>query len=130
LDIKYGIENNLSPYEFRELLIASTLGEERPINNWHCLVAMINNANLIITARYDNKLIGIARAFTDVQYCTYLSDLAVHCEFQNRGVGKSLIRATKQAFPEATLILLATPDCSAYYSKIGMVSWDHCFIQK
>ncbi len=38
---------------------------------------MCENANLIVTARLDGKLIGVARSITDFAYCTYLSDLAV-----------------------------------------------------
>ena len=86
--IKYQIENNISPSEFKELLIKSTLGERRPIDDFDRIKAMVENANLIITARDQNKLVGVARSVTDFVYCTYLSDLAVDTDFQNTGISK------------------------------------------
>ena len=50
---------------------------------------------------------GVARSLTDFVYCTYLSDLAVDEAHQGRGIGRELIRRTKEATPQAMLILLA-----------------------
>ena len=82
--ITYQIETNLSPNEFKELLIKSTLGERRPIDDFDRIKSMIENSNLTITARDKNQLIGVARSVTDFVYCTYLSDLAVDVEYQKK----------------------------------------------
>lgn len=126
--ITYQTETNLSALEFKELLINSTLGERRPVKDFSRIKAMIQNANLIITARDGNKLVGVARSVTDVVYCTYLSDLAVDLKYQKRGIGKELIRLTKQATPEATTILLAAPKAVDYYPHIGMTKHNACFL--
>ncbi|GAA4243478.1 MULTISPECIES: GNAT family N-acetyltransferase [Winogradskyella] len=128
--ITYKIENNLSPTEFRDVLIKSTLGERRPIDDMDRIIDMVKNADLIITARHNNQLIGVSRAVTDVVYCTYLSDLAVDKAYQKQGIGKELIRLTKQETPKATLILLAAPDAVNYYPHIGMTQIDVCFLLK
>ncbi len=99
--IKYQIENNISPNEFKELLIKSTLGERRPVDDFERIKAMVENANLIITARDELKLVGVARSVTDFVYCTYLSDLAVDDEYQKQGIGKELIRLTKRETPQS-----------------------------
>ena len=98
--IKYAIEENISVEEFRAVLISSTLGERRPIDEPERLSKMIENGNLIITARENGKLIGISRSITDFVYCTYLSDLAVDQEYQKQGIGKELIRRTKLETPK------------------------------
>lgn len=126
--VLYQKENNLSVEEFKELLIKSTLGERRPIDDIEALAEMLKNANLIVTARKEGKLIGIARSLSDFSFCTYLSDLAVDESYQKGGVGKELIRQTKQASPQAKLILLAAPKAINYYPKIGMQQWEHCFV--
>lgn len=126
--IKYQIENNISPNEFKELLIKSTLGERRPIDDFERIKAMVDNANLIITARDENKLVGVARSVTDFVYCTYLSDLAVDDEYQKQGIGKELIRLTKKETPKATTILLAAPKAVDYYPHIGMTKHNACFL--
>lgn len=128
--ITYKIENNLSPTEFRDVLIKSTLGERRPIDDMDRIIDMVKNADLIITARHNNQLIGVSRSVTDVVYCNYLSDLAVDKAYQKQGIGKELIRLTKQETPKATLILLAAPDAVNYYPHIGMTQIDVCFLLK
>jgi predicted N-acetyltransferase YhbS len=126
--IKYQIENNISPIEFKEILIKSTLGERRPVDDIERIKAMVENANLIITARDGNKLVGIARSVTDFVYCTYLSDLAVDDEYQKNGIGKELIRLTKKETSKATIILLAAPKAVDYYPHIGMTKHNACFL--
>lgn len=125
--ITYQVENNISPSEFKDLLIKSTLGERRPINDFERIKAMLENANLIITAREEDKLVGIARSVTDFVYCTYLSDLAVDEDYQKKGIGKELIRLTKSETPKATLILLSAPKAVHYYPHIGMMKHDACY---
>jgi ribosomal protein S18 acetylase RimI-like enzyme len=125
--IHYGIEKHLSPSEFRQILLESTLGERRPVNDYERLTAMVENANLVVTARLEGHLIGVARSVSDFSFCTYLSDLAVHKEHQQRGIGKELIRQTKLATPAAKLILLSAPAAIGYYPKIGMIRHEHCY---
>ncbi|MFI5236628.1 MAG: GNAT family N-acetyltransferase [Ignavibacteriales bacterium] len=120
-------ELKLNPVEFRDVLIRSTLGERRPIDEPERIKSMCENANLIITARHNGKLIGVARSVTDFTYCTYLSDLAVDLEYQKKGIGVELIKETKRQTPHAKLILLSAPAAINYYPKIGMRKHDHCF---
>lgn len=126
--ITFQIEKNISVNEFKEVLMNSTLGERRPVDNLDTLSKMIEHANLIVTARANGKLIGIARSLTDFDYCTYLSDLAVDEKYQKMGIGKELIRLTKLETPKAKLILLAAPKAINYYPKIGMTQWEQCYV--
>ena len=130
MDIIYKVEETLDPDEFINVLNRSTLGERRPVEDKNRIVQMCENANLIITARLEGKLIGVARSITDFVYCTYLSDLAVDREYQKQGIGKRLIEETKKESLQATLILLSAPAVTEYYPKIGMKRHEHCFILK
>ena len=125
--ISYQIEPNLAVEEFRNVLIRSTLGERRPVDEPARLKNMVAHANLIVTARDSGKLVGVSRSLSDFAYCTYLSDLAVDIDYQRQGIGKELIRQTKLAAPEAKLILLSAPAAVEYYPKIGMQRHAHCF---
>jgi predicted N-acetyltransferase YhbS len=125
--IEYRIENDLSVEEFRAVLENSTLGERRPVNDPEKLRKMLEHGNLIITARENDKLVGVSRSLTDFVFCTYLSDLAVDEKYQKQGIGKELIRQTKIAAPEAKLILLAAPAAIRYYPKVGMTRHEYCF---
>lgn len=124
--IKYQVEPTLSASEFKQVLEESTLGERRPIDEMHRLEKMVANADIIITARQDGKLVGVSRSISDLTYCTYLSDLAVSKDCQHQGIGKRLIALTQEYAPKANLILLAAPAAVDYYPKIGMRHHPHC----
>jgi len=103
-----------------DLYVRSTLGERRPINNVETFKAMLENANLTITAWDGEKLIGISRSLTDFAYVAYLADLAVDQKYQKSGIGKQLIEETKARLgPECMIVLLAAPKANEYYEHIG-----------
>jgi predicted N-acetyltransferase YhbS len=103
-----------------DLYVRSTLGERRPIDNVKTFANMLTNANLIITAWDQEKLVGIARTLTDFSYVAYLADLAVDEQYQKRGIGKQLIEETKSHLnSECMIVLLAAPKANDYYQKIG-----------
>lgn len=126
--ITYQIEETITVDEFAQILVDSTLAERRPINEHQRLVEMLKNANLIVTARDNGRLVGIARSLTDFTYCTYLSDLAVDENYQNRGIGRELIRLTKHCSSKAKLILISAPGALDYYPKIGMKQNERCYV--
>jgi predicted N-acetyltransferase YhbS len=101
------------------LYVASTLGERRPVADRDRMARMLREANLIVTARDGALLVGISRALSDFSYATYLSDLAVRASHQRQGLGRELIRRTRAAAPEASLILLAAPAAETYYPHVG-----------
>lgn len=121
-DITYQLEPNLSVEEFIDCLVRSTLAERRPVDCPETIVGMLQNADVIITARsVEEKLVGVSRAITDFSYCTYLSDLAVDQAFQGMGIGRELIERTHAAAGHGTiLLLLAAPAAESYYPHIGM----------
>lgn len=126
--LTYQIEKDITVDEFKQILEKSTLAERRPVNEPERLTSMLLHGNLIITARDNGQLVGIARSLTDYLYCTYLSDLAVDMAYQKRGIGKELIRQTKLATPQAMLILLSAPKAVDFYPKIGMTRHEHCYV--
>jgi GNAT superfamily N-acetyltransferase len=118
MNVTYQIEPGLTPAEFIDVLVRSTLAD-RP---------MLANAGVIVTARVGNLLVGVSRAVTDFAYCTYLSDLAVDGAYQRRGIGRELIRRTHEAAGlNTTLILLAAPKAVAYYPHVGLTRHESCW---
>lgn len=118
--ITYQITPNLSTEDFIDILNRSTLGERRPVDDLECIESMIKNADIIITAVLDEKIVGVARAVTDFSYCCYLSDLAVDTSFQHQGIGKKLIQKVREQLgAKCKLILLSAPAAVEYYPKIG-----------
>ncbi len=126
--IVYAQEPELSAEEFRQVLVASTLGERRPIDDLDRLERMLRNADIVVTARHESRLVGVSRAVTDFSYCCYLSDLAVDAACQRQGIGRRLIDETRRvAGEQATLILVAAPAAESYYPHIGMKHLASCW---
>jgi GNAT superfamily N-acetyltransferase len=126
--IAYSLEPELSAEEFRAVLITSTLGERRPVDDLERLDKMLRHADIIATARDEGCLVGISRAITDFSYCCYLSDLAVDAAYQRQGIGKRLIAETQKAAGDlTTLLLVAAPAAEQYYPRIGMQQRPSCW---
>jgi GNAT superfamily N-acetyltransferase len=129
VNIEYAVEPGLGVDEFIDVLRRSTLAERRPVNDARTMAGMLAHADVIVTARDGRRLlVGVSRAITDFNYCTYVSDLAVDEAFQRQGIGKELIRQTHLAAGLKTnLILLAAPKAETYYPHIGMVRHNSCW---
>ncbi len=129
--IVYSVENDLSVEDFITVLQSCSLGVRRPLHHIARLQKMLDEADIIITARIDGKIVGVSRAITDFAYCCYLSDLAVDDTCQKQGIGKALVEKTHAvAGPETALILTAAPDAVHYYAKIGMEKIENGWIIK
>ena len=127
--IDYQSEPQLGADEFIDVLVRSTLGERRPVDDRERVARMLAGANLILTARHAGRLVGVSRAITDFSYCVYLSDLAVDVDYQRQGIGQELLRRTHAAAgPETMLILLAAPAAASYYPHIGLQPHGSCWI--
>lgn len=129
MNITFSTSDTVSTEQFKALLRASTLAERRPVDDDECLAGMLANSNLVVTAWHDGLLVGIARSVTDFHYACYLSDLAVHRDYQKAGVGKHLQRETRrQLGPHCKLILLAAPLANSYYEHLGFTNNPRCWV--
>lgn len=128
-DIEFALEPQLEAQEFIDVLRRSTLAERRPVDHLPTIAGMLAHADVIATARSSSGLlVGISRAITDFNFCTYLSDLAVDVAYQGRGIGRELIRQTHLAAGlKTSLILLAAPKAETYYPHIGMLRHTSCW---
>ena len=129
MSIEYKVNVAVSTDQFIGLLRESTLGERRPIEDRECMEGMLKNSNLMVTAWHGEELIGIARSVTDFHYACYLSDLAVHREYQKAGIGKKLQIITQEKLgPRCKLILVAAPSANSYYEHIGFSNNQRCWV--
>jgi GNAT superfamily N-acetyltransferase len=114
--------------EVAGLYRASGLAERRPVEDTERFAVMLERANLVVTARDGDRLIGISRSLTDGAYATYLCDLAVDRAYQRQGVGRDLIRVTREAAPRAKIVLLSAPAAVEYYPHIGFTRHESAWV--
>ncbi|MBD1573497.1 GNAT family N-acetyltransferase [Vibrio sp. S17_S38] len=129
MTIEYKVNHPITAREFIDLLKQTTLGVRRPIENIVAIQAMLDHANLTVTAWQGDELVGISRSVTDFYFCCYLSDLAVSENIQAKGIGKELIKRTfLQLNSGCKLNLLAAPQAVDYYPHIGLERHDSAWI--
>ncbi len=126
--IAYRTDHRPGLEQARELYRASTLGERRPIDDDARFQAMLDHANLVVTAWDGELLVGISRCVTDFAWITYLAVLAGRASHQRGGIGRELVRRTRAAAPQAKLLLLAAPAAERYYPHIGFAHFPQAWM--
>ena len=130
MSIVYAREDNLGADEY--IAVVKSSGLNRPIEDRARIEQMLAQANLIVTARQDGRLVGLARSLTDFCFCCYLSDLAVDKDCQGHGIGKRLIEETRHEAGggATTTLLLSAPTAMSFYQGIKMPHADNCFLYR
>lgn len=86
------------------------------------LEAAIDGSDHVVTARYSDDLLGLARVISDGATIAYLQDVLVRPELQREGVGKALVDAAMAPFAHVRQQVLLTddePGQRAFYESLG-----------
>ena len=111
------------------IALYNAAGLPRPTNDPERMKQMFMHSNLIVTAWDEDQLVGVCRTITDWVWCSYLADLAVSPDHKKSGIGKELIRLTREKIGEQSMILLlSVPAAMDYYPKVGFTKEDRGFI--
>lgn len=82
------------------------------------------NNQVILKIVYGGSIIGSVRAYEKEGVC-YIGKVIVHPDYQNRGIGKILMRAIEEHFSKCSRYSLFTGQKSArnlyFYGKLGYV---------
>lgn len=120
MSIAYAREAALPVADYIEVVGNSALGASRPLADRERIAAMIAAADLVISARIEGRCVGILRCLTDFAWVAYCGDLAVHNDFQGRGIGQALLASCKAQLGEGVgMVLLSAPEAVGFYDKHG-----------
>lgn len=129
IEITYQHNLPLDPRDVVRVFQAS--GITRPVNDLPRIARMFAAPALTISAWHEGRLVGLSRSLTDYAYCCYLSDLAVDREYQGCGIGKELIRRTRETVgDEVSVVLLSAPGAMSYYPALDFAAADNAFLIK
>lgn len=68
----------------------------------------------------DNNLIGVGRALADGVDVSYIADVAVHPDFQGKGIGKTIVsKLVEFSKGHNKIILYTNPGKEPFYEKLG-----------
>ena len=62
----------------------------------------------------------MARSISDGGFVTFLCDLAVVEAYQDQGIARDLVEATRDACEGTLLVVSAAPDVDPFYDHIGL----------
>lgn len=66
------------------------------------------------------KLIAVARAISDMTWCSYLSDVVVAPNHQGKGYGRQLMALVRdELLPFGKIFIYAVPDKTGFYQGYG-----------
>jgi GNAT superfamily N-acetyltransferase len=103
---------------FRELteLYRITLGEKNPDD----LRVAFTNSRFKVFAYDGARLVGAGRAIADGVDCAYLCDVAIHPDYQGRGVGRELMMQLRRLTEgHRKLVLYAAAGKEGFYRRLG-----------
>ena len=128
MTIVYAREGELPVSDYVAVLGETTMRGKRPLANTERIGRMIAGANLIVTAREDGTILGLARCITDFVWIAYCAELAVRESAQKRGIGAGLVAKAREVLgPGVGLVLISEPDAIGFYGRIGMERIDRAF---
>jgi ribosomal protein S18 acetylase RimI-like enzyme len=104
--------------ELSNLYRIAPLGEKKPDD----LKRAFSNSMYKCFVTDHGALVGAGRALADGVDCAYLCDIAVHPEFQGRGLGMAIIEKLKHlAAGHRKIILYANPGKEGFYRRLGFL---------
>jgi len=77
------------------------------------------NSTLVISAWDNGRLVGAVRVLSDKIIRSIIYDLIISPEYQNKGIGKELVKRCIEHFPDSEWLAQTTPDKIKYYEKLG-----------
>ena len=101
-----------------ELYRIAPLGEKSPAD----LEVCFTNSRFRFFVFDDGLLVGAGRAVADGIDCSYLCDVAVHPDYQGKGLGTAIIGRLRDASAgHRKIILYANPGKEGFYLKLGFL---------
>ena len=84
--------------------------------------AFINSP--IVCYAYDaRRLVGVARAVTDGEYHAVIYDVAIHPDYQGRGLGRKVMGNVLERLPVWRVMLVASSDVQGFYTRLGFTPY-------
>ena len=130
MSVTYAAEPGLSVEDYVAVLAETTMRTKRPLANRQRIAQMLAGANLIVTARRDGEILGLARCISDGAWICYCAELAVKESAQGLGVGANIIRTLNELLgPKVGLALFSEPEALGFYEKAGLTRLDNGFFR-
>ncbi|MEN5057613.1 GNAT family N-acetyltransferase [Sphingobacterium kitahiroshimense] len=90
-------------------------------NEWSSADKLCNSHSLI-TAWYNERLVGLGNAISDGHLVEYSPHLLVHPDYQGKGIGKMIMYKMQEKYSSFHMqMLTADGDATEFYKKMGFL---------
>ncbi len=118
MTITYDTSATVDPSELIDLLQGG--GFKRPLSDLERVQLMLDNADVLIAAREDGKLVGCVRGLTDFTFYALVAELVVAPDHKGHGIGRELLSRFRQEVSErCNIVLVSSEEGDAFYEHLG-----------
>lgn len=121
MNIRYNsTKKDLPPDQLQRLFMLAgwSDGSETPKQRANFNIGFINST-LVVSAWDEDRLVGAVRVISDQVFRSVIYDLLVDPEYQNQGIGRTLVKRCIERFPDSEWLVQTTQPISSYYEKLG-----------
>jgi GNAT superfamily N-acetyltransferase len=119
MNLKFHLDVPVDDDEVLELYRANKWSSaEKPAQ----LLAALRNSHSLVTARTENRLVGLGNAISDGYLVVYYPHMLVHPDFQRRGIGRGMMQLMQSRYAGFhQQMLTADGDAVEFYCSLGFV---------
>ncbi|MFT7559485.1 MAG: GNAT superfamily N-acetyltransferase [Flavobacteriales bacterium] len=86
------------------------------------LLLALNSSHALVTARIEEKLVGLGNAISDGHLVVYYPHMLVHPQHQGKGIGRKMMQAMQSLYGGFhQQMLTADGDATEFYKALGFV---------
>jgi ribosomal protein S18 acetylase RimI-like enzyme len=88
----------------------------------------MNQHTLVVSAWENDRLVGVVRVLSDKIIRSIIYDLVIDPEYQNKGIGRELVKRCIEHFPDSEWTVQTTEKIACYYEKTGFKIYKDVFL--
>ena len=128
MEITYSVNADIDPEQLCRLYAQTSWARGRTPQD---VVNMFAHTALHVSAWADGRLVGFARAITDLTYRALIDDVIVDEPLRGQGIGSELVRRLEQELCDVDELFLGCgDDVVPFYTRHGFAPAPHACLKK
>ena len=117
MKLEISLEDNIEVEEVIALYKANCWSSA---NKPEKLIPALKNSHSLVTARVNGQLVGLGNAISDGYLVVYYPHLLVHPKFQDKGIGKAMMKKLQEKYSSFhQQMLTANRNAIGFYQSLG-----------